>query len=205
MEILSRQDYNNLEFEEKCHYINKAISEFGTRAKAYKNLAIPKSTVASMMKSHDYIFDETLKQFIHRENIEQSMEHRNTIEQSMEHRNTIEQSMEHRNTIEQSMEHRGSIVAAEKKDVIINKLCVEWDILERIIEDYKYKNNHEIIEVDTSVTLNDIPDSSTKRINLDINEEVWNDFRAYIKDKHKGVSQRKMVEIALLQYMKDKR
>lgn len=185
MEILSRQDYNNLEFEEKCHYINKAISEFGTRAKAYKNLAIPKSTVASMMKSHDYIFDETLKQFIHRENIEQSMEHRNTIEQSME--------------------HRGSIVAAEKKDVIINKLCVEWDILERIIEDYKYKNNHEIIEVDTSVTLNDIPDSSTKRINLDINEEVWNDFRAYIKDKHKGVSQRNMVEIALLQYMKDKR
>ena len=195
MEILSRQDYNNLEFEEKCHYINKAISEFGTRAKAYKNLAIPKSTVASMMKSHDYIFDETLKQFIHRENIEQSMEHRKAKDYPMEHRNTIEQSME----------HRGSIVAAEKKDVIINKLCVEWDILERIIEDYKYKNNHEIIEVDTSVTLNDIPDSSTKRINLDINEEVWNDFRAYIKDKHKGVSQRNMVEIALLQYMKDKR
>ena len=195
MEILSRQDYNNLEFEEKCHYINKAISEFGTRAKAYKNLAIPKSTVASMMKSHDYIFDETLKQFIHRENIEQSMEHRKAKDYPMEHRENIEQSME----------HRGSIVAAEKKDVIINKLCVEWDILERIIEDYKYKNNHEIIEVDTSVTLNDIPDSSTKRINLDINEEVWNDFRAYIKDKHKGVSQRNMVEIALLQYMKDKR
>ena len=127
MEILSRQDYNNLEFEEKCHYINKAISEFGTRAKAYKNLAIPKSTVASMMKSHDYIFDETLKQFIHRENIEQSMEHRMSIEQSMEHRNTIEQSME----------HRGSIVAAEKKDVIINKVWVELNILERIILDYK--------------------------------------------------------------------
>lgn len=195
MEILSRQDYNNLKFEEKCHYINKAISEFGTRAKAYKNLAIPKSTVASMMKSHDYIFDETLKQFIHRENIEQSMEHRKAKDYSMEHRNTIEQSME----------HRGSIVAAEKKDVIINKLCVEWDILERIIEDYKYKNNHEIIEVDTSVTLNDIPESVSKRINLDINEKVWNNFKSYINTNHKGVSQRNMVEIALLQYMKDKR
>lgn len=198
MEILSRQDYNNLEFEEKCNYINNAILKYGTRAKAYKNIDIPKSTVASMMKSRNYMFDENLQQFVHRSSIEGSMDHRDTIEKS-------EKINAHSNTIEVSMEHRNSIVVAEKKDMIINKICTDWDVLEKIIEDYKNKNNHEIIEIDTSVKLNDLPSGPTKRINLDINEDVWSSFKSYIKENHKGINQRNMVEIALLQYIKDKR
>lgn len=106
MEILEREDYNKLNFEDRCRYINQAILTYGTRASAYKNINIAKSTVQSMMKSHKYIFDNNIKQFVPVNTQEDSMElesHRNTQEDSMElgsHRNTKEGAMVIENVFE---------------------------------------------------------------------------------------------------------
>ncbi|MDY6015812.1 MAG: hypothetical protein SPI91_05115 [Bacilli bacterium] len=197
MEILEREDYNKLNFEDRCRYINQAILTYGTRASAYKNINIAKSTVQSMMKSHKYIFDNNIKQFVPV----------NTQEDSMElesHRNTQEDSMElgsHRNTKEGAMVIENVFEVEEYK--IFKAMCEKWDVLQELIRQHEYKQD--VLDVDTTVTLKDIPDGISKRVNWDINETVLNQFKEYIKINHKNCTIKNMVEIALLQYIRDKR
>ena len=184
MEILEREDYNKLNFEDRCRYINQAILTYGTRASAYKKINIAKSTVQSMMKSHKYIFDNNIKQFVPV----------NTQEDSMElgsHRNTKEGAMVIENVFE----------VEEYK--IFKAMCEKWDVLQELIRQHEYKQD--VLDVDTTVTLKDIPDGISKRVNWDINETVLNQFKEYIKINHKNCTIKNMVEIALLQYIRDKR
>lgn len=75
----------------------------------------------------------------------------------------------------------------------------------KIISEYKNRNNKDIIDIDASIGVKDLPESDVKSVNLRLNREVWEEFNQYIIKKHKGISQKNMVEIALLQYVKDKR
>lgn len=183
-----------MSFENKCTYINDAINETKIRSKAYEMIGIAKSTVQSLMKTHNYVFDKNSNQFVPREAIDKSMIKDNTKEVSME--------VIHRKNEEVSMDNEMQITTKQELEVL-KKVCSNWNTLEKMIKDYNYKEN--VIDVDTTVTLKDLPDSVAKRVNWDINNVVLAEFKDYIKKEHKNNTLKNMVELALLQFIKDKR
>lgn len=195
--VLPDDKYKALTKEEKIEYINSAIKKYGTRSKAYIEMGKNESTIRKWCKSNGFVFDAELNIFI------ADTKHSSSIEKVKQQSDCIAGAKQEVGPIE-GMQST-SLVNAEQKDVILNEICKEWDVLKKIISEYKSKNNKDIIDIDTSIKVKDLPESDVKTVNLRLNKEVWEEFNQYITKKHKGISQKNMVEIALLQYIRDKR
>lgn len=190
--IITEDEYQCLSVEDKVAYINSAINQFKTRAAAYRVLGKGESTMRKWLKRKNYIFDKNLNAFVYNNEIKDSDVLGEYVSGD---KHSSEDSMD-----------SVSVVNSTQKELMINTLYKDWDVLQAIIQDYKSKSMQSIVEVDTSVTVNDIPKSDKiARVSLRLNEVIWKEFNNYIFKNKKGISQKNMIEIALLQFIRDKK
>lgn len=210
--IITEDEYQCLSVEDKVAYINSAINQFKTRAAAYRVLGKGESTMRKWLKRKNYIFDKNLNAFVYSNEINDSdvlgecvSGDKHSNEDSMDSDMTIKCMADDKHSSEDSMDS-DSVVNSTQKELMINTLYKDWDVLQAIIQDYKSKSMQSIVEVDTSVTVNDIPKSDKiARVSLRLNEVIWKEFNNYIFKNKKGISQKNMIEIALLQFIRDKK
>lgn len=122
-EVLLDGEYKALTKEEKIQYINSAIKKYGTRSKAYTEMGKNESTIRKWCKSNGFVFDAELNMFIadtkHSSNIEKVKRQSDCIANAKQEVGSLEDM--------QSV----SIVNTEQKDIVLNEICKEWDILKK--------------------------------------------------------------------------
>lgn len=180
---MNKEEFNQLNVDEKVVYINAELEKGLIRATIYNNIGIAKSTIQGQL-GKAYNFDKTLNRFIPKEVCDKSETTVTQGERAIADINNI---------LDIQQDLKASIVNLAEEYNTIKKM-ISW--YEKNIDD---KVMTGVIEVKTGIKI-ELEGTETTRTTIRVNENTWNKFKEF-SEQNKEYKQQDLLSMALEEFI----